>query len=99
MVRASPTALAGSIIPDPLPSLPLYPVLSFSEAFLFLCPLWQGEGRECSHPWGLVGRLLCSSRLAALYDILCWQAEGLKYSWVLTRTRGTGLGFTVAVAT
>lgn len=49
MVHASPTALAGSIIPDPLPSFTLYPELAFSGAFLFLCPLWQGEGRECSH--------------------------------------------------
>lgn len=49
MVHASPTALPGSIIPDPLPSLTSYPVSSFSGAFLFLCPLWQGEGRECSH--------------------------------------------------
>lgn len=34
-------------------------------------------------PWGLVGRLLCSSRLAALCGISCWRAGGLTYLWVL----------------
>ena len=42
----------------------------------------SGRGQEGdAPPTGTVGRLLHSSRLAALRDLSRWQAEGLKHLW------------------
>lgn len=99
VVHASPTAPAGSIIPDLLPGHLISCVVLLRNFPGPMSPLTGGR-KGMLPSLGLVGRLLCFYGLVILQGVSYKWAEGLKIPLDLYRLAcGAGLGFTVAVAT